>query len=532
MKTKTPYALCLIALCLFFTFHSFSQGVAINVSGADANASALLEIGGATGPSGDTQGLLIPRVALTATNSALPIASPATSLLVYNTATAGTAPNNVTPGYYYWAASAWVKLATAPGPTGVDGTTGATGPTGAAGPSGTNTGDMLYWNGAAWVIVPVGQPGQFLQFTTSNIPAWSGFIYPTLTTTDASAITSNSATSGGNITSDGGATVTARGVCWSTLTNPTIANNITSDGTGIGSFSSSITGLTPSATYYVRAYATACVVGTVYGNEVHFTTLPATFATLTTTAISSTTSSTATSGGNITNDGGATVIARGVCWNTSTNPTITNSHTSDNTGIGSFTSSITGLTGGVTYYVKAYATNSVGTAYGNEINFIAIGIGDNYLGGKVAYILQSGDNGYSASITHGLIAASSDQGTAIAWSNITSPSVGSTAEGIGAGMANTTTIVGQSGCTSGAAYICKHPFTGDGGYTDWFLPSKFELVKLSENRVAIGGFVDAYYWSSTEYSSTIPWDVYFGYVASNNDHVKSLQLHVRCARAF
>ncbi|NTW31367.1 MAG: hypothetical protein HGB12_01835, partial [Bacteroidetes bacterium] len=147
MKTKTPYALCLIALCLFFTFHSFSQGVAINVSGADANASALLEIGGATGPSGDTQGLLIPRVALTATNSALPITTPATSLLVYNTAIAGAEPYNVTPGYYYWNASAWVKLATALGPTGATGVTGIAGATGLLG-AGSATGNTTYWDGS------------------------------------------------------------------------------------------------------------------------------------------------------------------------------------------------------------------------------------------------------------------------------------------------------------------------------------------------------------------------------------------------
>ncbi len=99
-------------------------------------------------------------------------------------------------------------------------------------------------------------------------------LVPTVSTTAISAITFNTASSGGNVTSDGGASVTARGVCWSTSANPTIAlSTKTSDGTGTGSFTSSITGLAPNTLYYVRAYATNSV-GTAYGNEVTFTTYP------------------------------------------------------------------------------------------------------------------------------------------------------------------------------------------------------------------------------------------------------------------
>ncbi|OQY02885.1 MAG: hypothetical protein B6I20_06115, partial [Bacteroidetes bacterium 4572_117] len=195
---------------------------------------------------------------------------------------------------------------------------------------------------------------------------------PTLTTTAASAITETTATSGGNITDDGGATVTARGVCWGTSTNPTTAlGTKTNDGTGTGAFASSITGLIASTTYYVRAYATNSVE-TAYGNEVSFTTDAApVIPTLTTTAASAITETTATSGGNITDDGGATVTARGVCWGTSTNPTTAlSTKTSDGTGTGAFASSITGLTASTTYYVRAYATNSVETAYGNEESFM------------------------------------------------------------------------------------------------------------------------------------------------------------------
>lgn len=97
---------------------------------------------------------------------------------------------------------------------------------------------------------------------------------PVSTTTATSSITSTGAISGGTISSDGGGTVTARGVVWSTSTNPTISlTTKTTDGTGTGSFASTITGLTANTQYYVRSYATNST-GTSYGNEITFTTLP------------------------------------------------------------------------------------------------------------------------------------------------------------------------------------------------------------------------------------------------------------------
>jgi|WetSurMetagenome_2_1015567.scaffolds.fasta_scaffold31399_3 uncharacterized protein (TIGR02145 family) len=94
----------------------------------------------------------------------------------------------------------------------------------------------------------------------------------TITTTAVTSIDIITATSGGTITSDGGAVITERGICWSTLTGPTIADNKTSDGEDTGTFSSSITGLSPNTPYYVRAYATNSA-GTAYGTEITFTTL-------------------------------------------------------------------------------------------------------------------------------------------------------------------------------------------------------------------------------------------------------------------
>jgi uncharacterized protein (TIGR02145 family) len=196
-------------------------------------------------------------------------------------------------------------------------------------------------------------------------------VLPTVTTTSATSITSIGATTGGNVTADGGASVTARGVAYDTAQNPTTANSTTSDVPGIGSFISTLSGLTSSTLYYVRAYATNSV-GTAYGNEVSFTTFavfPYAVPTVTTTSATSITSTGATTGGDVFSDGGASVRARGVAYGTAQNPTTADSTTSNGTGTGSFTSTLSGLTSSTLYYVRAYATNAVGTAYGNEVSF-------------------------------------------------------------------------------------------------------------------------------------------------------------------
>lgn len=209
--------------------------------------------------------------------------------------------------------------------------------------------------------------GTLLFVLTGCPPPVDPPVSPKLTTTNVSSIAAATATSGGNVTEDGGASVTVRGVCWNTATGPTTSNSKSSDGTGTGGFTSSITGLNPGITYYVKAYATNSA-GTGYGNEVSFTAI-ANLPTVTTTAATSVTTTTATSGGNVTADGGGAISARGVCWGTAQNPTTANSKTSDGTGTGSFPSSISGLTPGTVYYVKAYATNSAGTAYGSQVTF-------------------------------------------------------------------------------------------------------------------------------------------------------------------
>ncbi len=198
---------------------------------------------------------------------------------------------------------------------------------------------------------------------------------PTVATADVTDITQTTAVSGGNVTDDGGAAVTARGVCWSTSQNPTISDNHTSDGNGTGIFTSNLTNLTANTTYYVRAYAINSK-GTNYGEQKSFTTLQnIELPIVTTTIVTNVTSTTATSGGNVTDDGGAAVTARGVCWSTSPDPTIDDNKTTDGNGTGAFTSQLTNLTHSTTYYMRAYATNSEGTSYGEQKYFTTLSDG-------------------------------------------------------------------------------------------------------------------------------------------------------------
>ncbi len=216
----------------------------------------------------------------------------------------------------------------------------------------------------AYAVGPTGTfYGEEMTFTT--LP-----VVPTLTTAAVTAVTGNSAAGGGEVTVSGGADVTARGICWDIAANPTIAKSKTTNGEGIGAFTSAMTGLLGNKTYYVRAYATNSA-GTGYGPEVTFKTdtdLP----TVTTTAVTAITKISAVSGGNVTYDGGGTISARGLCWSMDADPELTDNVIAGGTGTGAFVSNLTGLTLYTTYHVRAYATNSKGTVYGSDIQFTTL----------------------------------------------------------------------------------------------------------------------------------------------------------------
>ena len=194
---------------------------------------------------------------------------------------------------------------------------------------------------------------------------------PTITTTAITSISTTFVSTGGTISSDGGAAVTDRGMVYSTTnTTPTIANSKVQTGTGSGSFTTQLTGLTAGTTYYACAYAINSA-GTTYGSVVTFTTMAVlTVPVLTTTPITSVLAKTASGGGTITDWGGSSVTTRGICWSrVNVVPSISDSICTNGNGIGSYTGSLNQLLPSTTYYVCAYATNSTGTGYGPVVSF-------------------------------------------------------------------------------------------------------------------------------------------------------------------
>ena len=194
---------------------------------------------------------------------------------------------------------------------------------------------------------------------------------PTVTTADTSNVGLTTATCGGSVTDNGGVNVTVRGVCYGTSQNPTTSGTKTIDGAGNGAFTSAIMGLTANTFYYYRAYATNSA-GTGYGPQISFTTkaaLPSVFTDYVTTI----TTGSAVVQGHVTTTGSAAVTEKGLCYSKNSNPpTIYDNKIVIGNGTGAINSILNILIPNTTYYVRAYATSSIGTSYGATLTFTTL----------------------------------------------------------------------------------------------------------------------------------------------------------------
>ena len=198
-----------------------------------------------------------------------------------------------------------------------------------------------------------------------------GGTLPIVSTSNATNESSNGATLHGNISNAGNPPYTEKGFCYSTSESPTTSNQTAQvSGNETGNYSTTVSGLSANTLYYVRAYAKNSQ-GTAYGNPISFyTTQPSSLPVLYTLEAANVTSSSATLGGNISNAGSPSYYEKGVCYSTYQNPTTGNNKTpASGSGTGNFTTPVSGLTPNTTYYVRAYAINSQGTAYGSQISF-------------------------------------------------------------------------------------------------------------------------------------------------------------------
>lgn len=209
-----------------------------------------------------------------------------------------------------------------------------------------------------WLVVDY---KQISEFQTLNEPTLA-----TVITYEPSSISYTSAIVAGEVVQDGGAIVTDRGVCYSTSPNPTISDFKVTNGVGVGYFTCELMNLQSHTIYYICAYAVN-EKGVVYGDVKSFATKAQAETAIETILPTNITDTSAVVGGVVTDDGGVSIIERGVVYSTSQNPTMDDSKVINGSGLGKYTCTLTNLQRGVTYYFCAYATNAVGSTVCGEV---------------------------------------------------------------------------------------------------------------------------------------------------------------------
>ncbi len=484
MKKRTFLLLATLILTLWGK--SFAQSVGINSDNSVPNTSAILDV------KSTTKGFLAPRMTATERGN---ISNPAIGLLVFQT-------DGTSGFYYYKGSSVWEQIGGSSGGSGTVTDVTGTAPVVSSGgttPAISITAATSSGAGSMSAADKTKLDGIATGATNYTHPTGDGNLHVPATST----------TNTGNVLTAG---ATAGSLSWETPTIGTVTSINVSGGT---------TGLTSSGGP-VTTSGTITLGGTL--------------------AVAN--GGTGTTNGSITGTSALTFTAGGSNQNVTLTPSGTgNTLLNGNVGVGTASPSasakveISSTTQGFLpprmskTAQDAIASPAVGLQIwctscglagelhvyaGTSAGWINIGpptinIGDIYGGGKLAYLLVSGDPGYDANVAHGLIAAVSDgsNGNFISW-NVslgTNYTTGAVATALLTGFANTNTIITAHGGNGNYAAYSARAYTG-GGYTDWYLPSKDELNKLVLNYVAIGGFNfnnGVYYWSSSEASQTTVW---------------------------